>query len=60
MNNQTIEKYYTTKELTERGIGSRSTVDRLVRAGKLKRVKIGTASRYPESSVKAYLASLSE
>ncbi|RZN59109.1 helix-turn-helix transcriptional regulator [Avibacterium paragallinarum] len=60
MNNQTIEKYYTTKELIERGIGSRSTVDRLVRAGKLKRVKIGTASRYPESSVKAYLASLSE
>ncbi|KAA6209763.1 helix-turn-helix transcriptional regulator [Avibacterium paragallinarum] len=60
MNNQPIEKYYTTKELIERGIGSRSTVDRLVRAGKLKRVKIGTASRYPESSVKAYLASLSE
>ncbi|AZI13434.1 helix-turn-helix transcriptional regulator [Avibacterium paragallinarum] len=58
MNNQPIEKYYTTKELIERGIGSRSTVDRLVRAGKLKRVKIGTASRYPESSVKAYLASL--
>ncbi|UXN34632.1 helix-turn-helix domain-containing protein [Avibacterium paragallinarum] len=60
MNNQPIEKHYTTKELIERGIGSRSTVDRLVRAGKLKRVKIGTASRYPESSVKAYLASLSE
>ncbi|RZN57494.1 helix-turn-helix domain-containing protein, partial [Avibacterium paragallinarum] len=34
MNNQPIEKYYTTKELIERGIGSRSTVDRLVRAGK--------------------------
>ncbi|CDF98369.1 helix-turn-helix transcriptional regulator [Avibacterium paragallinarum] len=60
MENQPIEKLYTQKELTDLGIGSRSTVDRLVRAGKLKRVKIGTASRYPESSVKAYLASLSE
>lgn len=58
MENQPIEKFYTQKELTERGIGSRSTVDRLVRAGKLKRVKFGTCSRYPESSVKAYLASL--
>lgn len=60
MDNQPIEKHYTQNELTALGIGSRSTVSRLVKAGKLKRVKIGTASRYPESSVKAYLASLSE
>lgn len=58
MEKPTIEKYYTQKELTDLGIGSRSTVDRLVRAGKLRRIKIGTCSRYPESSVKAYLASL--
>lgn len=53
-----IEKHYTQKELTALGIGSRSTVDRLVRAGKLKRVKIRACSRYPESSVKAYLDSI--
>ncbi|KGQ38161.1 hypothetical protein JP35_08485 [Gallibacterium anatis] len=53
-----IEKHYTQKELTALGIGSRSTVDRLVRAGKLKRVKIGNSSRYPESSVKAFLDSI--
>lgn len=37
---------------------SRGTIDNLVRAGALIRVKIGKASRIPRYSLEAYVASL--
>lgn len=37
---------------------SRGTIGKLVNTGALKRVKIGSAARFPASSVQSYIASL--
>lgn len=37
---------------------SRGTIDKLVREGALKRVKIGKAARFPMHSLESYVASL--
>jgi len=51
-----IQKYYSIKELTDLGIGSRSTIDRLVKAGKLTRIKLGSSTRFSAEDVQKYLS----
>ena len=53
---QNIKKYYSIKELTSLGIGSRSTIDRLVKAGKLTKIKLGRSTRFAEDDIKQYLS----
>lgn len=51
-----IQKYYSIKELTDLGIGSRSTIDRLVKDGKLTRIKLGSSTRFSAEDVQKYLS----
>ncbi|MBR0573860.1 MULTISPECIES: helix-turn-helix transcriptional regulator [Pasteurellaceae] len=53
-----IEKLYSIQELVQMGIGSRSKIDRLVKAGKLKKIKIGFSARFRESDIKSFIGGL--
>ncbi|MGR6980310.1 helix-turn-helix transcriptional regulator [Testudinibacter sp. P27/CKL/0425] len=51
----TIKKHYSIPELTERGIGSRSKIDRLAKQGLLKKIKIGRSVRFCADDVNAFI-----
>ena len=52
----TSNRLLSIKELEAMGFGSRSKIDRMVRQGLLKRIKIGFSTRFYESDIKAFLA----
>ncbi|MDG6897938.1 hypothetical protein A6A19_08115 [Actinobacillus delphinicola] len=52
----TSNRLLSIKELEAMGFGSRSKIDRMVKQGLLKRIKIGFSTRFYESDIKAFLA----
>lgn len=54
-----MEKYYSVKELIEYGLGSESTIFRLIRSNKLKSCKFGRSRKVPESALEDYISSCS-
>lgn len=52
----TSDRLLSIKELEAMGFGSRSKIDRMVKQGLLKRIKIGFSTRFYESDIKAFLA----
>ena len=46
--------FFTYKELVDRGIGSRSTIERLVKAGELKRYKVRRNVRFLGRDVREF------
>ncbi|OOF47915.1 DNA-binding protein [Rodentibacter trehalosifermentans] len=50
-----IEKHYTVREIKNILGISRSKLDRMAKAGKLTKIKMGRTTLYPESSLKACL-----
>lgn len=54
------ERYFSVKELVERGIGSAATIGRLIRSGKLRSYKLGGSRKIAESDLAAYLNSCRE
>lgn len=50
-----IEKHYTVREINKILGISRSKLDRMAKAGKLTKIKMGRTTLYPESSLKACL-----
>ncbi len=52
----TSDRLLSIKELEAMGFASRSKIDRMVKQGLLKRVKIGFSTRFYESDIKAFLA----
>lgn len=52
----TIDTYYTIKELSEQLKISRSTIDNLVRAGKLIKTKVGKKTLFSAIEVNRYLS----
>lgn len=50
-----IEKHYTVREIHKILGISRSKLDRMAKAGKLTKIKMGRTTLYPESSLKACL-----
>lgn len=51
----TVQKYYSINELTALGIGSRSKIDRLVKQGRLTKIKIGSSCRFAADDVQAFI-----
>lgn len=51
----TLEKHYTIKELNELLGFSRSKIDRLVKAGKLHKIKAGQSTLFSASEIKRFL-----
>ncbi|MDG6894137.1 helix-turn-helix domain-containing protein [Volucribacter amazonae] len=51
-----INQYYSKKELAQLLAVSSATIDRYVRTGKLKKTKLGFATRFAESDIQAFLS----
>ncbi|WP_443090352.1 helix-turn-helix domain-containing protein [Basfia succiniciproducens] len=49
------EHYYSIKELVEKGLGSKATLHRMIKNGRLKKVKFGRSTRIAESEIARYL-----
>lgn len=55
-NQNEVERLYSKKELSSLGIGSPSYIDKLVKTGRLKKIKIGANARFKASDVNQFLA----
>ncbi|MBE2896578.1 helix-turn-helix domain-containing protein [Pasteurellaceae bacterium HPA106] len=53
--NYEVEQHYTRKSLSELLKVHPTTIDRLVRVGKLKKVKFGKTTLFPASEIKRYM-----
>ncbi|TCK01674.1 excisionase family DNA binding protein [Volucribacter psittacicida] len=51
-----INQYYSKRELAQLLAVSTATIDRYVRDGKLKKTKLGFATRFSEKDVQAFLS----
>lgn len=49
------EHYYSIKELIEKGLGSKATLHRMIKDGRLKKVKFGRSTKIAESEISRYL-----
>lgn len=49
------DRFISIKELTERGFGSRSKIDRLVKQGKITRIKIGSSTRFSAKEIENFI-----
>ena len=56
----TVEKHYTIKELNDLLGFSRSKIDKLCKAGKLKKIKVGNSALFPASEINRFLSECSQ
>ena len=56
----TNDKHYTVREMGELFGVSRSKLDRLVREGKIKKIKFGATTLYKATEIQRYLASINQ